>query len=474
MSSMKQRNEIITQMMTDKSLFQAVKKEDFKKEIDEMFVIASDDKDAVQQLLAIGAITRIAFFIKALREPFFERLQPVFESPIPSLQILDEADDRLYVAKAFEYITPVDWLPSYLASELFLEEKGEKTRSSVVTDLVSRSNDLNDILSLCVSSIERFKAQSSDLSADQIIKRYTLAFKALRKAIATADITSHEQSGESFKQLLITATRGASGVKDSKIQFAFAEEVIAFIHSLVQVRFSLATDALTYSALSHLKSWLGKTAWLVFLSKSKNITVIRSDLSEAVLILAKQGITDADLLDVLKLTFPSRDRAKSLLKKVANSSESIPSEVKTWLMSAGTKTGQKNDKQTDDSLLLNADQSIALLLLDALRFEQIVSNTEHNITSSVDMFDPALSSQTQTLFVRGRSVLNNVKSLAVKRGLQTRGNSGDVVEYSPLEHQLINGNSLGVRKVKIITPLVEKVIRNNVSTVLQAQVEALD
>jgi len=49
-----------------------------------------------------------------------------------------------------------------------------------------------------------------------------------------------------------------------------------------------------------------------------------------------------------------------------------------------------------------------------------------------------------------------------------------VVEYSPLEHQLINGNSLGVRKVKIITPLVERVIRNNVSTVLQAQVEALD
>jgi len=471
---MKQRNEVITQMMTDKSLFQAVKEDSFKKEIDEIFVIASEDNDAVQKLLAIGAITRIAFFIKALRAPFFERLQPVFETPIPSLQILDEADDRLYVAKSFEYIKPVDWLSGYLASELFLEEKGEKTRSSVVTDLVSRSNDLNDILSLCVCSIEHFKAQSSDLSADQIIKRYTLAFKTLRQAIATADITSHEQSGESFKQLLITATRGTSGIKDNKIQFSFAEEVIAFIHSLVQVRFSLATDALTYSALSHLKSWLGKTDWLIFLSKSQNIAVIQSDLSEAVLILAKQGITDADLLNVLKLTYPSRDKAKSLFKKIANSSESIPSEVKTWLMSAGTNTGQNNNKQTDESNLLNADQSIALLLLDALRFEQIVSNTEHNLTSSVEMFDPALESQTQTLFVRGRSVLNNVKSLAAKRGLQTRGNSGDVVEYSPLEHQLINGNSLGVRKVKIITPLVERVIRNNVSTVLQAQVEALD
>jgi len=472
---MKQRNEIITQMMTDKSIFQAVKEEPFQKEIDEMFVIASDDNDAVQKLLAIGAITRIAFFIKALRVPFFKRLQPVFELPIPSLQILDEADDRLYVAKAFEYIKPVDWLPGYLASELFLEEKGEKTRTAVVTDLVSRSSDLNDILSLCVSSIEHFRAQSSSLSADQIIKRYTLAFKALRKAIATAELSTHEQSGESFKQLLIIATRATSSeLRDSKIQFVFAEEVIAFIHSLVQIRFSLATDALTYSALSHLKTWLGQADWLLFLNKSKSIAVIRFDLSEAVLILAKQGITDADLLDVLKLTFPARDKTKSLLKKIANSSESIPSEVKTWLMSAGTNTGQKNTDQSDDSNLLNADQSIALLLLDTLRFEQIVSNTEHNLTSSVEMFDPALESQTQTLFVRGRSVLNNVKSLAVKRGLQTRGNSGDVVEYSPLEHQLINGNSLGVRKVKIITPLVERVIRNNVSTVLQAQVEALD
>lgn len=76
---MKIRNEAITQMMTDKSIFQAVKEDSFKKEIDEIFVIASNDKDAVQKLLALGAITRIAFFIKALREPFFERLQPVFE-----------------------------------------------------------------------------------------------------------------------------------------------------------------------------------------------------------------------------------------------------------------------------------------------------------------------------------------------------------------------------------------------------------
>ena len=100
--------------------------------------------------------------------------------------------------------------------------------------------------------------------------------------------------------------------------------------------------------------------------------------------------------------------------------------------------------------------------------------SEENISSSIEMFEPQLGDQTQTLFVRNRSILNSVKSLANKRSLQLSGSPGDITDYSPLEHNLISGKPMGVRKVRIVTPKVERIVRDRVSTVIAAQVEAIE
>ncbi|MBT5223361.1 MAG: hypothetical protein HON51_00580 [Gammaproteobacteria bacterium] len=470
---MKIRNEAITQMMTDKSIFQAVKEDSFKKEIDEIFVIASNDKDAVQKLLALGAITRIAFFIKALREPFFERLQPVFEYPIPSLQILDEADDRLYVAKALENTKYDDWFPGYLALEIFLEDKGTKTRESLVNNLVKHNKDFRCLLELSITAIDKLK-QDKSISADQLLKRYVHVFALLRKVVATSSYTAHDDTGLVLQQLFVKATRGTSDTKYFKLKMAFADEIIYLIHSLIQIRFSLATEANTYLVLQSIKNWFGKSEWLLFLSRSESVKTVQSDLSEAVLILAKQGLSDAELLDFLVLTFATKDKAKPLLTSIADNSLAIPANIKTWLKSAGRITDSTDKTSISDSSLLNADQSIALLLLEASRLESILSMSEENISSSIEMFEPQLGDQTQTLFVRNRSILNSVKSLANKRSLQLSGSPGDITDYSPLEHNLISGKPMGVRKVRIVTPKVERIVRDRVSTVIAAQVEAIE
>jgi len=473
MNSMKQRNEVITQMMTDKSIFKAVKEDSFKKEIDEMFVIAADDSDDIEKLLAIGALTRLAFFIKALRKPFFERLQAVFATPIPSLQILSEADDRLYVAKALVSINQADWLPDYLALEIFLQEKGEKTRESLIKNLVQRTSDFKAVLELFITAVDNLK-KNKPITSDQLLKRYVLVFKLLRKAVAMGSHTAHDETGLALQKLFVTAAKGISNTKDFKVKAAFADEIIYLIHSLIQIRFSLATEANSYLVLQSIKTWFGKSEWLFFLGQSDCVNTVQSDLSEAVLILAKHGLSDAELLDFLILTFATKDKAKPLLTSIAGSSHAIPANIKTWLKSAGRITESAEKTSITDSSLLNADQSIALLLLEALRLESILSTSEENISSSIEMFEPQLGDQTQTLFVRNRSILNSVKSLANKRSLQLSGNPGDITDYSLLEHHLISGKTIGVRKVRIVTPKVERVIRDRVSTVLAAQVEAIE
>ena len=472
-STMQQRNETITKMILDKSIFKAMDESWFQAEIEQLFEIASQSGNAEQKLLAIGALARIAFVVKSYRKTLFGRLQAVFTQPLPSLQVLDDADSRLIVARSLEFCEANDWLCGYLVTESFLEEKSGKTREALINNLILNSREFKDVLELCLPAIEGLKKNKS-ISHDQQLKRYMLVFKLVRKAVATATLSANDETGPALKKLFVTACKGLSDIKDFNAKIAFAEEVIYLIHSAIQIRFSLATEAKTYAILLNIQNWFGKSEWLLFLDRSDCVETIRSDLSEAVLILAKQGLSDTELLDFLILTFPTRAQAKPLLVNIADNSLAIPAQIKTWLKSAGRISKLSVDTVKEDSGILNADQSIALLLLEAMRLESILGNAEQNICSSIQMFDPQLEEQTQTLFVRNRTILNSVKSLAEKRSLKLRGRIGDVTDYSPIEHELISGNTLGIRKVRIVTPMVQRVVRDRVSTVIPAQVETVD
>ncbi|SHN92252.1 hypothetical protein BHECKSOX_439 [Bathymodiolus heckerae thiotrophic gill symbiont] len=472
-SDMKQLNETITRMILDKSIFKAMDEPWFQEQIYQLFNIAFDNSHAKQKLMAISALSRIAFFVKAHRISLFKRLQPAFKQPLPSLQNLNEADHRLNVAKSLECCESNEWLCEYLISESFLEERAEKTRESLINNLVQRTSDFKAVLELSITAVGNLRKNKS-ITPDQLLKRYVLVFKLLRKAIATGSHTAHDDSGLALQKLFVTAAKGTSATKDFKVKAAFADEIIYLVHSLIQIRFSLATEANTYLVLQSIKTWFSKSEWLLFLSRSDSVKTVQSDLSEAVLILAKQGLSDAELLGFLVLTFATKDKAKPLLTSIADNSLTTPANIKTWLKSVGRITESSEKAARDDSSLLNADQSIALLLLEATRLESILSTAEENISSAIEMFEPQLGDQTQTLFVRNRSILNSVKSLANKRSLQLSGNPGDITDYSPLEHNLISGKTMGVRKVRIVTPKVERVIRDRVSTVLAAQVEAIE
>ena len=73
------------------------------------------------------------------------------------------------------------------------------------------------------------------------------------------------------------------------------------------------------------------------------------------------------------------------------------------------------------------------------------------------------------------SVANTIRLLAHRRALQIRDTTAEEVEFSPLEHEMAGGPKPGVRRVRLISPIVESIGRDGtVRIVRKALVEPVE
>jgi hypothetical protein len=66
-----------------------------------------------------------------------------------------------------------------------------------------------------------------------------------------------------------------------------------------------------------------------------------------------------------------------------------------------------------------------------------------------------------------RAVVDGFRSFCTRRGLRIRETIDDVVEYSPLDHEVVTGSPQGIRKVRVIEPVVEKINEAGVPSVVR-------
>ena len=472
-TTMKQRNELITKMISDKSIFIEVNEGRFAEEVETLFSIAESKENPEDRLMAISALSRITSVVKSLRDEIFDRLLSILNESLPDLQMLESSDDRMYVAKALENAESSEALCRYLFKEAFLEDKGEKARDALLQNAITKSVLAKNFFSIG-ALVAKDVVTELVLTPDQWLKRFVKIFNIIRKSLVKAGINASDDVGMSLNYFFIAISDIVKAADDVKSRRKFAEESLGLIHALIQLRFSLATESDTYAVMGSVKILLGKKEWHDLIYASEVIFVIRDDLTEAILTLAKQGISDSKLLDYLIQTYPDRKSAEQHVSQIAGRSSAIPVDVKSWLISGGRHAGFSHKDKFSDAGMQGADRSIALLMLDMVQLEKHINTTAKNITESIQMFDPALETLVQTLFTRNRALLNDIKSLAGKRSLRVGGVVGEVVDYSPTDHQLIEGVSVGVRKVKIVSPAIERVINDKVSIVIQAEVERVE
>jgi hypothetical protein len=222
---------------------------------------------------------------------------------------------------------------------------------------------------------------------------------------------------------------------------------------LVRVRFSLATEPSTYEPLRVARSWFLPSTW-----PDELVTELRKVADvvlEAITLLAKQGLVDDRLFEILALV-TDRAAATALTSRLAKANPGFSLEVRTWLSKGPGRIRSRAMKSADETQWFELDPAIGRLLLAQAELFSLERSIASEIVQTVALHAPPLEAEAIKFFRLVRTALQETRIIAGKRGLRARGTVGSVTPYSPLEHDLAGNRPGTARSVRILVPLVER------------------
>ncbi len=433
--------------------------------------LANNKNEEIRCLLAIAALGRIGR-TKSLSARVDKSLKLILETPIPSLDLLKDPDNRYYVAVTLNGCN-TDWVREYASKFIVIEKQAEKARQELVNVLLNRSNSIADAFREIAITLKELHPDTQ-APGDSVAKRLERIIKALRPIIVSMLIEPGDEIGKSINELFHAGFIGVKKPESLNVVKKLADEAISLIHDIVRTQISVAAEASVYGAVSVVSNWFPQGGWVLFSRKSKNVEILANDLQQAITLLAKQGITDSELFDQLSKIVGSRESATNITVKIAEHHSEIDAEIREWLRKGGKVREKRKLTALIESDDLAADAIIASLMNDSDKFVSAINSIPSSDMEEFKIMEPNASKAIELVLKRGGSLSQGIAQLARKRGLQLKGDVGEVVEYSSVSHELINTPSGGVRRVKIIRPIIERVsIDGSITVVQKALVDAV-
>lgn len=412
---------------------------------------ASDPK---QRLHALSALGRIWSSLKPQRPAVEATLSRSEIAEPAALATLPEPDDRAYAALACRYVL-ASWARQYLATAAAGEDAAENVRADCLDSLLTITGDLRDTFALLRGRLAALSFVT-ERPSDSMGRRVRRLLLSVHRTVPSHTTITAEAAGRELAALLYDSFRTVGTPSHEPLKKEIAVAAAQIVHDIVRVRFSQATDPATYEVLDVLYRWFRPHAWEELADAVPALRAVADDILEAVRLLARAGVTDARMRASLVLAVGSEERARVRLKTVAETAPGITLEVRDWL--TGTESTPVLDA-VEESGLRSLDQVIADLLVRRNDIERLAT-----ATTGEGSDDRALV----------RTLADSFMHMANARGLELQYVIGDVVEYSPLDHELIGGPRHGVRRVRVVQPQVRaREVTGRFRVVRKALVEAV-
>ena len=406
-----------------------------------------------ERLRAIAALARIAT-VKSLSRRCEELLQPILAKPVPNIGVVSDPDDRYYVACALRHGNE-NWVTSYAARAIVEEKQAERARQELVSVLFARLGSIADVFSALLPALKEFRPETKN-PADSVAKRIERIFSAIRPLLVSELLEPGERTGEQLQALLASSFSGSGYPETHEVAERTLEEVAGLVHDLARTQLSLVSDPTLYAVLELPSRWFPTPVWRYVASKSKTMSLVQRDLRDAMTLLAKQAVTDQSLFEQLVVAAGSREGAAAITRQIAERHPELDEDTRSWLANGG-RTVRKLNTGTSGlsaSLELSADPYLATLMLNSAHLRAALHGFSEDARIELRLLEPALAEPLHALIARCDSILGDIDALAAKRDLHAKGQKGDLVDYSPAVHELVGGHIQGVRKVRILEPMI--------------------
>lgn len=396
---------------------------------------ALGETDAPHRLLAIAESIRLGQVVKRWAKEIAQDLAPAFESELPPMHLLKEADDRLNLARACAQMS-APWLSAYLAQAIAMEETGEKARGECIFALLARSSSLADAIGRMAAAFEEVRP-STEAPGDSLARRLTRTLSALRDGIMESELEAGHQLGGALYGLVAGPLIAVGRPQEDKVQTDLAREALLTVHDLVRTRLSLVTDPEVYRVVEYVRRLCGGGSWPSELKRPLERLV--TDVTEALVLLGRQGQCDQLLLGQLTVLTNYPERARVLACELSARHPELPENVRDWLEKGRQRTVRQASDASVEAAASRADESIGLALQAARRARLLGDSLREPLKASLEVYEPSLLPATQDLMDRLKVLAVQVEQAAALRSLDLYGVPGTEVEMSPKFFEVIGG-----------------------------------
>jgi hypothetical protein len=388
--------------------------------------VFASDAEPVHRLLSISECIRLGQVVKRWLPEIVEQLRPAFAEELPSMQLLSDADDRLNLARACVPMSSF-WLSAYLAKAIAEEETGEKVREEMMIALLARSPSLTVALRQLTSAFQALRPNTGT-PGDTVARRLARTLAVLRGVLVENELEAGDELGKVLYEMLALPLSTLGKPQTEKAKIDLVREALLTVHDIVRTRISVVTDPQMYSVVAYCRKLIDSASWPSDLgSPLKRLT---TDITEALLLLCRQGLCDQGLLAQLDVLCSYPERARAIASDLAAKHPELTEDVRDWLKRGRMRTTRQVSESAIEAAASNADESIGMALQAARRAREMRDNLREPLLASLEIYEPALASATQELLDRVQALAVQVEQAASLRTLDLYGIPGEEIEMS--------------------------------------------
>lgn len=379
------------------------------------------------RLQSIAECIRLGQVVKRWAPEIAEQLRPAFAEELPPMQLLGDADDRLNLARACALMSSA-WLPAYLAKAIAEEETGEKARAEAMAALLARVPDLATALRLLGNAFEGLRPDT-EAPGDTVARRLARTLAALRNVLLEVELEAGEEPGKALYELLALPLSGLGKPQTEKVQLDLVREALLTVHDIVRTRISVVADPQMYSVVAYCRRLLDGASWPQELTNPLERLI--TDVSEALILLGRQGQCDQTLLGQLDVLCSHTERARALARDLAAKHPELPESVRDWLERGRIRVVRSASESAIEAAASNADESIGLALQAARRARAVRDNLHEPLLANLEIYEPTMAPAARDLLDRVQTLAVQVEQAASLRALDLYGVPGEEIEMSP-------------------------------------------
>ncbi len=452
-SGISERRDLIRELMKSKQLAGSWSDPRMKTFVQEVANQIERSTSPSERLANTVLLSRMYSAVPKARSIIAKAYSSITNSEPAPLSEESDSEDRLAAATLITHLDE-PWVASYVARQIVVEESAEKAREQLIRALLAKI-ELSTAFRAIRQELEALDFKTAS-PAESLAKRLRRIVVSMRKVLPTAEARCGTSAGDNLRELVSKPLAAFGTLPGPDIVDGLAEDILGLIYDIVRTQIELAAEPTVYEVARVPRGWVGAPLWPRFIAASKSGRKLLSAIEGAIILLGRQGLASQTLRDLVVEMVGSHEGAMSRLRKLGDENPDLPPDIRVWLQSGGKSATDFHDTGGDQHFVAGTDEYIGAIMLAAAMLRRYLDSRRGSAT---DNRDQGCEATVESRLITGaQTVVDEVLKVARHRRMELVGAVGEIVTYSRHAHELTVGNPATVSKVRIVRPLVERVL----------------